>query len=120
MALAETFSEIVDSLPEDWTDLELDLRIEDRERYVDAAVLVAQCNARPYDEGEWHWHLQVMHAFGHAASAQTVHGALGQLDECGIAGELRLREVREGRSEIVQMWGRPESVREELRQRRSI
>ena len=29
-------------------------------------------------------------------------------------------EVREGRAEVVQMWGRPESVREEFRQRRSI
>lgn len=120
MALAETFTEIVDSLPEDWTDLELDLRITDRERYVDAAVLLAQCNAQPYDEGEWHWHLQVAQGFGHAASARTVQGVLAQLDECSVAGELRLGQVREGRSEVVQMWGRPESVREELRQRRSI
>jgi hypothetical protein len=29
MALAEDFQRIVDSLPEDWTDLELDLRITD-------------------------------------------------------------------------------------------
>ena len=33
---------------------------------------------------------------------------------------MQVREVREGRSEVVQMWGRPESVREEFRQRRSI
>ena len=32
---------------------------------------------------------------------------------------MQLREVREGRSEVVQMWGRPESVREEFRERRS-
>ena len=31
-----------------------------------------------------------------------------------------LREVREGRAEIVEGWGRPESVREEFRQRRSL
>ena len=37
-----------------------------------------------------------------------------------ISGELQVAEVREGRSEVVQMWGRPESVREEFRQRRSI
>jgi hypothetical protein len=29
MALARTFERIVDSLPDDWTDLELDLRIRD-------------------------------------------------------------------------------------------
>ena len=30
MGLAEAFQEIVDSLPDDWTDLELDLRISTR------------------------------------------------------------------------------------------
>ena len=45
---------------------------------------------------------------------------LGKLDREGIEGELRLREVREGRAEVVQMWGRPESVREEFRQRRCL
>ena len=49
--------------------------------------------------------------FGHAAAAQTVHGVLAQLDRAGITGELALREVREGRVEVVPMWGRPESVR---------
>jgi len=45
---------------------------------------------------------------------------LRRLDAEGVAGELRLRETREGRAEVVQMWGRPESVREELRRRRSL
>jgi len=45
---------------------------------------------------------------------------LGKLDGDGVTGEIAVAEVREGRSEIVQMWGRPESVREEFRQRRSI
>jgi len=30
-----------------------------------------------------------------------------------------LREVRTGRIEVTQMWGRPESVREEFRRRRA-
>ena len=36
MGLADTFQQIVDPLPEDWTDLEFDLRIADESRYVDA------------------------------------------------------------------------------------
>ena len=40
MPLAEDFTEIVESLPDDWTDLELDLRIADEGRYVDAAVML--------------------------------------------------------------------------------
>jgi predicted alpha/beta hydrolase family esterase len=64
--------------------------------------------------------LLVAHSFGHAAAAETVGGVLAKLDEAGVRGELRVAEVREGRSEVVQMWGRPESVREEFRQRRSL
>lgn len=118
MALAGDFQELLDSLPPDWTDLELDLRIEDESRYVDAAVLLSNVNAQPYSKAEWHWRLLVAQEFGHAAAAETVKGTLGKLDAEGIAGELILREVREGRSEVVQMWGRPESVRREFRQRR--
>jgi hypothetical protein len=119
MALAETFQTIVDSLPRDWTDLELDLRIRDEGRYVDAAVLLAQCNGQPYSRHDWHWRLICAHQFGHAASPETIRGVLHQLDEAGIGGELALREVREGRVEVVPMWGRPESVRREFLNRRA-
>jgi hypothetical protein len=119
MPLAETFQEILDSLPSDWTDLQLDLRIDDESRYVEAAVIVAQCNAQPYSQAEWHWRLLVAHTFGHAAAAQTVRGTLRQLDREQIAGELALREVREGRVEVVPMWGRPQSVRDEFSKRRA-
>ena len=119
MGLADTFENIVDSLPRDWTDLELDLRIADESRYVEAAVIVAQCNGQPYSRHEWHWRLLVAHEFGHAAAAQTVRAVLGQLDREGFEGELALREVREGRVETVQMWGRPESVRQEFARRRA-
>ena len=59
------------------------------------------------------------HTFGHAAAAPTVHGALKLLDDAGIIGELAVREVRSGRVEVVQMWGRPESARQEFRRLRS-
>src|SRR6202050_4794351 len=114
MALAYTFQDIVDSLPEDWTDLELDLRIADESRYIDASVYLATCNARPYSHHDWHWRLLVAHRFGHAASAPTVHGTLRLLDEAGIEGEMAVRETRSGRVEVTQMWGRPHSVREEF------
>ena len=120
MALADQFQEIVDSLPSDWTDLELDLRIDDESRYVDTAVQLSQVNAQVYSEADWHWRLLVAHSFGHAAAAETVKGVLAKLDAEGVGGEMQVREVREGRAEVVQMWGRPESVREEFRQRRSL
>jgi hypothetical protein len=123
MALASDFQQILYTLPPEWTDLEIDMRIEDESQYVDSAVALSQVNAQvyqhPHAEG-WHWRLLVAQSFGHAAAAETVKGVLEKLDADGVAGELRVAEVREGRSEVVQMWGRPESVREEFRQRRSI
>jgi hypothetical protein len=120
VALAEDFQQVLDSMPSDWTDLEVDLRIDDESRYVDTAVWLSQVNAQPYSEADWHWRLIVAHSCGHAAAAESVLGVLGKLDSEGVGGELQLREVREGRSEFVSMWGRPESVREEFRRRRAI
>ena len=118
MALAETFEEIVDSLPSDWTDMELDLRI-DEDRYIEAATLLVTCNAQPYSRHDWHFRLLVAHHFGHAAAPEAVHTALKLLDDVGIAGEIVLREVRTGRVETIQDWGRPESFRREFRRLRA-
>ena len=118
MALADQFQEIVDSLPSDWTDLEFDLRVEET-RYIDAATLLVQVNPQPYSRHDWHWRLLVAHQFGHATAAPVVHGTLALLDKAGIEGELVLRQLRTGRVETVQMWGRPESVRQEFRRIRS-
>jgi hypothetical protein len=120
VGLADDFQQVVNSLPPDWTDLEVDLRIEDESRYVDTAVALSQVNAQPYSKADWHWRLLVARQFGHAAAAETVGGVLAKLDREGVAGELAVREVREGRAEVVQMWGRPESVREDFRRRRSL
>lgn len=110
---------MVDSLPPDWSMLELDLRIFDEDRYVEAATLLVQINAMPYSEHDWHWRLRAARDFGHAAAAETVHGTLGLLDNEGIEGEMAVREARSGRVEVTHMWGRPESVRQEFRQRRA-
>jgi hypothetical protein len=120
VSLATDFQQVLDAMPPDWTDLEIDLRIDDESRYVDTAVALSQINAQPYSKAEWDWRLLVAHSFGHAAAAETVKGTLAKLDAEGVSGEMQLREVREGRAEVVQMWGRPESVREEFRERRSL
>jgi hypothetical protein len=118
MALAEDFQQVVAALPPDWTGLEVDLRIDDPQRYVEAATLLTQINAMPYSQQEWQWRLRVANQFGHAAAAESVQGTLALLDAEGISGELVGREARSGRVEVTQMWGRPESVRREFRDRR--
>ena len=113
--LAESFQEVVDSLPDDWTDLEFDLRLEDESRYIDAATYLVTCNAQPYSQHDWHWRVLVAHRFGHAAAAPAVHCTLKLLDDADIEGEIAVREVRSGRVEVEPMWGRPESIREQFR-----
>jgi hypothetical protein len=119
MGLADTYTQILDSLPDDWTDLEFDLRIFDERRYVDAATLLVTCNAQPYSRHDWHWRVIVAHRFGHAAAAPAVHSALKLLDDADIEGEIAVREVRTGRAEVLQMWGRTESVRREYKRLRA-
>jgi hypothetical protein len=119
MKLAQTFDKILASLPDDWTDLEIDLRIFDERRYIDAALFLVTCNAQPYSRYDWHWRLLIAHRFGHAAAPSAVHAALTLLDNAGIEGETAVREARTGRVEIQQMWGRTESVREEFRRLRA-
>jgi hypothetical protein len=116
--LADDFRAVLDTLPPDWTDLRLDMRIFDEERYIEAATILVQINAAPYSKHDWHWQLNVAHDFGHAAAPETVLGTLGLLDDQGIAGELVARSSRSGRVEVTQMWGRPESVRREFARRR--
>ena len=120
MPLAHDFQQVLDSLPGDWTDIVCDLRLGDESQYIDAAVLLTQVNAQPYSKADWHFRINVAHSFGHAAAAETVKGTLALLDEQEIAGQLIVRDVHEGRAEVVQMWGRPESVRREFRARRSL
>jgi hypothetical protein len=120
MALAPDFESIVDSLPDDWTDISLDLRIADEERYVDAATILTQINAQPYSQADWHFRINVAHRFGHAAAAESVAGTLALLDSEGIEGQINVREWNEGRAEVVQMWGRPESVRRDFKARRTL
>ena len=78
MSFAEDFQRVLDSMPPDWTDLELDLRIDEESRYIDTAVMLSQVNAQPYSRSDWHWRLLVAHSFGHAAAAPTVKGVLGR------------------------------------------
>ncbi len=120
MGLADDFQQVLDSLPGDWTDIVCDLRLSDEGQYVDAAVLLTQINAQPYSKADWHFRINVAHSFGHAAAAESVMGVLARLDGEGTSGSMRVAEVREGRAEVVQMWGRPESVRREFRARRQL
>ena len=120
MALADTFQQIVDSLPDDWTDLQLDVRIFDE----------SQLHGR--GGGAWSpaTRSRTPSTTGTGASSSRTGSATpprrrrstrrcGCSTRPGIDGELALREMRTGRAEIVPTWGRPESVRQEFRRIRA-
>ncbi|MEI7890303.1 MAG: hypothetical protein WCI34_08325 [Actinomycetes bacterium] len=115
MSFLTEFDRITSGLPDDWTDLELDLRIHDEPRYIEAATLLVTCNAQPYSRHDWHWRIPVANKFGHAAAVPAVRSALRLLDNVGIKGDLVERGVRVGRVEVTHDWGRPESVTSRMR-----
>jgi hypothetical protein len=117
--LAEEFQQIIESLPPDWSHLQFDLRIDQEERYVELAPIVAEVNAWPLSKADAHWRYNVAREFGHAAAPESVRGNLAKLDGEGITGTIRVREVRSGRVPVEPMWGRPESVRREFAARYS-
>ncbi|HEX4718149.1 MAG TPA: hypothetical protein VH300_06450 [Thermoleophilaceae bacterium] len=119
MAFADDFQRIIDSLPPDWSYLQFDLRINDEDRYVELAPIVAEVNAWPLSKADYHWRFNVAREFGHAAAPESVHGNLAKLDGEGITGEIVVRHTRSGRVPVEPMWGRPESVRREFAERYS-
>jgi hypothetical protein len=118
MGLVDDFQQIMDTLPSDWTDLEMDLRVPE-DRYLEAATLVVTCNAQPYSRHDWHWRILVAHQFGHAAAEPAVRTTFKLLDQAGIPGEIAVRELRTGRVEVVSTWGLPESFRREFKKLRA-
>ena len=46
MALADTFQQVVDSLPGDWTDLKLDLRIDDKTHNIKTTLYHETCKTQ--------------------------------------------------------------------------
>ena len=121
MALAETFKQVVDSLPDDWTDLELDLRIHDERRYIDAAVYLTACQRAellPPPRG-------LALAADRGAPLRPRRGARGgpgrhwgcSTTPASPASWARVRARGAGRGRP--WWGRPESVRRDFRRLRA-
>ncbi len=99
MELSKEFDAIVDSLPDDWTDLAFEIGIDDFDLYVDAAVIMTRCNGQPHSDGEWQWRVRVSRDVGHAADVETVRSVLEEMDSLDGDGRIKLLDIREGRSE---------------------
>ena len=120
MSLAHDFQEILDSLTDDWTDLALDVRLPDEERYVDAAVILTQVNAQPYSKADWHWRINVAHQLRPRRRGADGEGNAGAARPGGHRGRDGRPRGPRGSGRGPQMWGRPESVRQEFRKSRTL
>lgn len=115
-SLVARFDELINSLPQDWTNLQLDLRLASEQQYIEAATFLTVVNAQPYSKHSWHFRLLIANRFGHAAAVPAVRAAFAMLDKARIEAEFLVREVRSGRVEVRSTWGQPYSAREAFRE----
>ena len=107
MSLAADFQRILDALPPDWTDLEVDLRIDDESRYIDTAVALSQVNARVYSHAEWHWRLVVAHKRASTRAARVAAIAAADLVQqlalrgCRVVGPASRQPLARKRARIA-------------------
>src|SRR4051812_50105532 len=96
MPLADDYQRIIDSLPPDWSYLQFDLRINEEDRYVELAPIVAEVNAWPLSKADYHWRFNVAREVGHAAAAVSVHRHLAKLGRLGGPSRHGVREGGSG------------------------
>jgi hypothetical protein len=119
MALADTFKQILDSLPDDWAFMDIDVRIFDETRYIEAATYMVQVNPQPTPSTTGTGTSTSRTATATAPRPRRCTGRSRCSTRRASQGELKVRNVRVGRAEVEPMWGRPESVRQEFRKIRA-
>ena len=120
MGLAADFEQVLDALPSDWTDLEVDLRIDDESRYVDTAVALSRSTPGPTRRRTgtgacWSPKLRPRRRAPRRLLGVLETPRRGRRRRRASCGARGARGPRRGRADV----GRPESVREEFRQRRA-
>ena len=86
--LAAAWNDLISRLPEDWSDLLVEVELRQEESYEIVASIVSplnpeRCVRRPA------FRFRVGHTFGYGAAVSTVNGCLHLLDERGVRGRLR-------------------------------
>jgi hypothetical protein len=87
-SLAPAWQELVDGLPEDWSDLYCELQLDSTDYLEPAALRTAPLN--PARTAEATFGFRCARRFGYGAAPEMVQRCLERLDEAGITGEVRI------------------------------
>jgi hypothetical protein len=88
--LVEQWDEIMAEQPDDWSTLELELRLRDANQSEECALVLSPLN--PWRDGDWRsgaFRFRATRAFGYGSAAELCRKRLGTLDQLGIRGTLR-------------------------------
>jgi hypothetical protein len=91
--LAEAWDALVAGLPEDWSDLYVELEFDSSDFNDRGALLLAPCNPARSGGGDRTFRFRVARRFGYGASPGMARRCLERCDNEGITGDLRLVEV---------------------------
>ena len=86
--LAAAWDALVASLPADWSDLYVELRLGSTDFLERAALLLGPVNPATFDV-DLGFRFRCAHSFGYGAAPEMARRCLERLDEDGITGELR-------------------------------
>ena len=86
--LAAAWNDLISRLPEDWSDLLVEVELRPEESYEIVASIVSPLNPERF-VGRPAFRFRVGHTFGYGAAASTVNRYLHLLDERGVRGRLR-------------------------------
>src|SRR6476660_4518028 len=88
---AEQWDAIVTRQPEDWSSMNLELRLGDASQSEESALVLSPLN--PWHERDWRsgvFRFRAAHTFGYGTAAALCRKRLATLDSVGVKGTLRL------------------------------
>jgi hypothetical protein len=89
--LTEQWDEILAAQPDDWSTLNLELRLRDATQSEECALICSPLN--PWRDGDWRtgvFRFRVARTFGYGSAPSLAHRKMQTLDKVGIRGTLRL------------------------------
>jgi hypothetical protein len=100
-ALTMAWDEIVAALPEDWSELQLEVEIASSDDIDRAALALGPLNPFLHDGVPPAFRFRAAQRFGYGAAPEVVHRMLERLDEQGIAGTLRVLRAQSSTAPVL-------------------
>src|ERR687886_683335 len=91
-SLVEQWDEIIAGQPDDWSTLELELRLRDANQSEECALVLSPLN--PWRDGDWRsgsFRFRATRTQGYGSAAELCRKRLGTLDQLGIRATLQPR-----------------------------